>query len=109
MSQGACIDFPASGNRNNSTGALNNLGVNGYAWSSSADAANGRNLNFNGTTVNPANSNNRANGFPARCVKNLTKSARVCPAGEPCTFRQDFFYTDPCIRGIFVSSYREKK
>jgi hypothetical protein len=91
MSQGACVCFPASGNRNNSTGALNNLGMNGYAWSSSAAAANGRNLNFNGTTVNPANSNNRSNGFPVRCVKNLTNPARVPPAGEFYTFRQDFY------------------
>ncbi|MDR1883353.1 MAG: hypothetical protein LBR26_11325, partial [Prevotella sp.] len=63
------VFFPASGLRNLSTGALNDFGVTGYAWSSSADAARGRSLFFSGATVNPANSNDRANGFPARCVK----------------------------------------
>jgi hypothetical protein len=63
------VFFPASGNRNNSTGALSNLGMDGYAWSSSAAAANGRYLNFIGATVNPANSITRSNGFPVRCVK----------------------------------------
>ncbi|MDR1881940.1 MAG: hypothetical protein LBR26_04065, partial [Prevotella sp.] len=66
---GSTVFFPASGSRNGSTGALSFLGVSGYAWSSSADAANGRYLNFSGTTVNPAFSNLRAAGLPARCVK----------------------------------------
>ncbi|MDR1881970.1 MAG: hypothetical protein LBR26_04215, partial [Prevotella sp.] len=66
---GSTVFFPASGHRFHSTGALDYLGVSGFAWSSSADAANGRSLIFNGTSVDPANSKYRANGFPARCVK----------------------------------------
>jgi hypothetical protein len=63
------VFFPASGYRNASTGALNGLGLNGYAWSSSAGAAYGRNLSFNGSAVTPASSYDRAHGLPARCVK----------------------------------------
>jgi hypothetical protein len=81
--------IPASGNRNNSTGAVSNVGVNGNAWSSSPNGTNGYNLNFNGTSVNPANNNNRANGFPVRCVKNLTLTRY--PA-SPLKGRQDSFY-----------------
>jgi hypothetical protein len=61
--------FPASGSRNNSTGALNELGLRGYAWSSSPYGANGRYLSFNAPGVNPAYSSNRARGFAVRCVK----------------------------------------
>ncbi len=49
---------------------MNNVGSNGYYWSSSPNnQSNGYNLNFNSTNVNPSNNNNRANGFPARCVR----------------------------------------
>ena len=59
----------ASGNRNRTSGALNNVGSNGYYWSSAPNGANARNLNFNASNVNPLNNNNRANGFPVRCVQ----------------------------------------
>ena len=60
---------PASGYRNNSSGTLSNDGSNGYCWSSSPNSqTNGYNLNFNSGGVNPSNSNNRANGFPVRCI-----------------------------------------
>lgn len=66
---------PASGNRNNASGAFNNVGTNGYYWSSIfSSATNGYNLNFNSTSVNPSNTNNRANGFPVRCVKAFASS-----------------------------------
>lgn len=52
-----------------STGAVGNVGSNGNYWSASAySIANGYNLNFNASGVNPNNTNNRANGFVARCV-----------------------------------------
>lgn len=58
------------GNRNNSTGAVNNVAANGNYWSSEVNDANGLNLNFNsGTTLYPRNNNNRANGFGVRCVR----------------------------------------
>ncbi len=53
---------------------MNAVGTNGYAWSSSSYAAgnlNAGNLNFNSGNVNPLNGNNRANGFPVRCVQHL--------------------------------------
>jgi len=65
---------PAAGYRTNSTGALTNVGTNGYVYSSSSYAAGDRNagyLNFNSGNVNPLNGNNRANGFPVRCVQHL--------------------------------------
>ena len=62
-----CI-FPASGNRNGT--GLNNRGTNGNYWSSSLNSqTNGYNLNFNASGVNPANNNNRFNGFSVRAVQ----------------------------------------
>ena len=59
--------FLLSGNYN--TGGANNLGVNGNYWSRTANSAqNGYNLNLNTSGVNPANNNNKYNGFAVRCV-----------------------------------------
>ena len=64
---GVCF-FPASGNRNGT--GLNNRGSNGNYWSASLNSsANGYNLNFNSGGVNPANNNNRFNGFSVRAVQ----------------------------------------
>jgi len=57
------------GNRDYSSAGLNNLGGNGNYWSSSPNGVNAYNPNFNSTAVNPANNNNRANGFSVRCIK----------------------------------------
>ncbi|MBF0647881.1 hypothetical protein IR083_03490 [Dysgonomonas sp. GY75] len=65
--------FPASGNRNNNTGTLNNVGTNGYYWSSSPNGTNGYNLNFNSSNVNPSDNNNRANGLTVRCIAAFIK------------------------------------
>lgn len=60
----------ASGYRTNNSGGLNNVGSNGYYWAAVPNsAANGRNLNFNASNVNPLNTNNRANGFSVRAVR----------------------------------------
>ena len=60
--------FPASGYRNGT--GLNNRGSNGNYWSSSLNSqTNGYNLNFNASGVNPANNNNRFNGFSVRAVQ----------------------------------------
>ncbi len=67
------VIIPAAGNRNNSSGALNNQGSNGNYWSSSITGTNAYNLNFNSTAVNPANNNNRANGFSVRCIQHSPK------------------------------------
>ena len=66
-----CHLLPASGNRNNSNGTLNNRGNNGNYWSSTENGTNAYNLNFNSGSVNPANNNNRLNGFSVRCVAAL--------------------------------------
>lgn len=53
---------------------MTSVGTSGYAWSSSPNASgsvNAGNLGFNATVVNPLNNNNRANGFPVRCVQHL--------------------------------------
>ena len=64
------VFFPASGNRNGT--GLNNRGSNGNYWSSSLNSqTNGYNLNFNSSGVNPANNNNRFNGFSVRAVQHL--------------------------------------
>lgn len=65
----ATFEFaPTTGNRNLS-GVVSNVGGNGNYWSATpSSTTNGRNLNFNASGVNPNNTNNRANGFVARCV-----------------------------------------
>lgn len=52
---------------------MSNVGSNGNYWSASPNSENnGYNLNFNSGNVNPANNNNRANGFSVRCVQAFT-------------------------------------
>jgi hypothetical protein len=64
------VFFPASGNYNGTS--LNNRGSNGNYWSSSFNSAtNAYNLNFNSSSVNPQNNNNRRNGFTVRPVQHL--------------------------------------
>ena len=54
----------------NTAGNLNNVGTNGRYWSSSVNSAtNAYNLYIDGTNVNPANNNNKANGISVRCVR----------------------------------------
>ena len=71
--------LPAAGYRNNSSGALSNVGSNGYYWSATPNSTNnGRNLNFNSSNWN-WNNNNRANGFSVRPVAAITTSWRLSP------------------------------
>ena len=65
---GYCMaGFLLSGNYN--TGGANNLGSNGNYWSRTANSAqNAYNLNMNTSSVNPANNNNKYNGFTVRCL-----------------------------------------
>lgn len=65
------VIIPLAGNRNRVDASLDNQGSNGNYWSSSPSDTNASNLNFNSGGVNPANTNNRANGFSVRCVKDL--------------------------------------
>ena len=66
LSQGVVA---ASGNRNRTSGGLNNVGSNGNVWSAGSNSAtNAYNLNFNSGSVNPVNNNNRSNGFSVRSV-----------------------------------------
>jgi hypothetical protein len=60
-----------AGNRNNSNSSLINVGSNGNYWSSIKDGINSRNLIFSSSNTNE-NSNNRANGFTVRCLKDCT-------------------------------------
>ena len=68
------VILPLAGNRNRDTAGLNNRGSNGNYWSGSPSSTNASNLNFNSGGVNPANANNRANGFSVRCVKDLRQA-----------------------------------
>ena len=64
--------MPASGFRNNTTGALGGIGDEGTAWSSSSYASGNYNagrLLFKASLVNPLNNINRAYGFSVRCVQ----------------------------------------
>jgi hypothetical protein len=68
------VIIPLAGYRNRADGSLSSRGSNGNYWSSSSNGINAYNLNFNSTSVNPANNNNRANGLTVRCVKDLQKN-----------------------------------
>ena len=71
------LRLPAAGYRNNDSGQLNNVGSNGNYWSSSpysSSSNNAGNLNFNSSSVNPLNNNNRANGRSVRCVQASAKA-----------------------------------
>ena len=72
----ARYDENAPGDRNRDTGALNNVGNNGYSWASTVSGTNGMNLNFNVTWLNPSNANNRAYGFQLRCLSAFTRTSR---------------------------------
>ena len=73
----ALIGRSASGNRNRTSGALNNVGSNGNYWVGAPNSqTNARNLNFNSGNVNPLNNNNRANGFAVRPSRVLMKIIR---------------------------------
>ena len=62
---------PAPGYRNNASGALNNVGNNGYSWSSTVAASgyNARTLGFNTQGLSPTNTNSRALGLQVRCLQ----------------------------------------
>jgi len=63
------LKLPLAGIRGRASASLNYRGSNGYYWSGSPSGTNAANLYFNSSAVNPANTNNRANGFSVRCVK----------------------------------------
>ena len=64
--------FPAAGYFDGTT--LYRRGTDGYYWSSGYySATNAYNLNFNSSTVNPQNNNNRRNGFSVRAVQHLSR------------------------------------
>ncbi|GHT12405.1 hypothetical protein FACS189426_15750 [Bacteroidia bacterium] len=62
--------FPASGYRVSSTGVLDVVGPNGYAWASSPGSlTNGFSLGFSSTAIFPASTySSRTFGFSVRCV-----------------------------------------
>ena len=64
------VFYPASGYRSDSSGALSNVGSDGYFWSAvPSSTRNGRNLYFNSTNVYPLLNYNRSNGFAVRPVQ----------------------------------------
>lgn len=63
------LAFVRSGYMDLSAGYINYIGHGGDAWShTSYSSTNARNLNFDTTSVNPSDNNNRYNGFPLRCL-----------------------------------------
>jgi len=69
------VIITVAGRHNYNNGSLNNVGVNGNYWSSTVDGTNSRNLNFNSDNAN-MNSNNRANGYTVRCLKDLQTNVK---------------------------------
>ena len=65
---GNSVFFPAAGLGNGTS--VNNVGSNGYYWSSSWDSADGAyNMNFDSSSVYPQNDNYRYLGFSVRAVQ----------------------------------------
>jgi uncharacterized protein (TIGR02145 family) len=62
------LKLPMAGSRSSSNGSLRNVDSNGNYWSSTVSGANARNLNFVSGSANMI-TNNRANGFSVRCLK----------------------------------------
>ena len=65
---------PATGYRHYTTGALADVGANGHWWSSSSYASGNLHAGSffcDASRMNPLNNDNRANGFPVRCVQHL--------------------------------------
>jgi len=64
--------YPASGNRNSTSGAFSAIGSSGYAWNGAVNSGAGFFLRFFDTEVNPSrNSGDRSTGFGVRCVQHL--------------------------------------
>ena len=64
--------YPAVGYRNSDSGALYNVGSNGFYWSASPNPSYSNNayfLDFNSGNVNPASYSNRSYGYSVRCVR----------------------------------------
>ncbi|QQS61275.1 MAG: hypothetical protein IPN70_05320 [Candidatus Moraniibacteriota bacterium] len=64
------LKLSVAGYRHRSSGGFGNQGSYGFYWSSSVSGTLALNLYFNSGSVNPANSYDRANGLPVRCLKN---------------------------------------
>ncbi|WP_304708461.1 hypothetical protein [uncultured Rikenella sp.] len=58
----------APGYRYHADGALNGVGNGGYSWASMISSTNGMLLGFGVTWLYPIGANNRAHGFPLRCL-----------------------------------------
>ncbi len=66
---GDALYLPAAGYRNYSNALLDNVGSDGYYWSSTVLSALSYHLHFSSSSVNPAGSNSRGYGFSVRCVQ----------------------------------------
>jgi uncharacterized protein (TIGR02145 family) len=62
------LKLPMAGNRNDSNGSLDNVGSNGYYWSSTFIGTGSRYLYFHSSNANMS-ANSRAFGFSVRCLK----------------------------------------
>lgn len=70
---GAMDFYPASGYRDRTSGALTYVGSVGVSWSSSPAQGStlAGDLDFSASYVYPQSNDNRAGGFPVRCVREL--------------------------------------
>lgn len=71
------LKFTAAGGRYSSDASLNDLGMNGYYWSSSVGGWGSLNFDFNSSTVIPADEYARAYGFTVRCIQEFTTPSSI--------------------------------
>ena len=79
---------PASGYRDNPSGALNAVGANGYCWASapfSATSPYGARLVYDAGRDLPLDGNARAYGFTVRCVQHLRVALKKSRVQRCCT------------------------
>jgi len=81
------LKFTAAGYRYDLDASLNGLGTLGFYWFSSVSSLSAYSFSFDASTVYPSSLYDRANGFPVRCIADLT--AVVPPPSPPATTCQD--------------------
>ncbi|WP_294596555.1 hypothetical protein [uncultured Rikenella sp.] len=64
---------PAPGCRGSASGALGNIGNNGYSWSSAVSGTNGVFLGFYTQSLNPSSVDYRGYGLQLRCLSEETE------------------------------------
>ncbi len=82
--------------------SVNNAGSNAYYWSSTFyNTTNAYILNFNSSSVNPQNNNNKNNGHAVRCVKKSERKGRMVPSDRDGSVEKEIIWVEGAILFTF--------